>query len=143
MEKGMEVLAETLLWSVISEKVEDIKQLSNMMSSIGYLPDLNNVIASITHCELFDSESFDITYSIHEDKTIIEFSMPAIVMAYVNKDVQLRITTTVYGQCQINIADIEAHPWQTMDNLKLLSHRGLVENVVLMYKDSECDDLQA
>lgn len=52
----LELLSSTLLWEIVSAKVEEINQIPFMLENIGYLDEKETVISQINECEVFDSE---------------------------------------------------------------------------------------
>lgn len=144
MRKELEIFAESLLWSAITEHVEDVAQLPVMLETITYIDDLQHVISTIKRCEVSDSPSFLIRrYTSVADKAVFDFEMPCTLMAWDDRNALLRITTMVRGQCQALHRDIAEHNWQDMNNHRLLMHCGLVTINRLEYLTTECDNLQA
>ncbi|WP_241669959.1 hypothetical protein [Bacillus cereus] len=56
-QEKIDILAETLLLEVITQKVEMIEQLPIMLKGIDYLNGWAEVISKTTECEIFESDA--------------------------------------------------------------------------------------
>lgn len=141
----VDTLSTTLLWEVVSAHVEKIDQLPIILKDIGYLEDIDNVIAQITTCEVFESEPLEIIdFETNEESILISFEMQFVLSAWNGSRQLLRITASAKGKCRI--PDIGKYDWGSVDfedmgKEELLSHEGLVNILELIYPDAECDDV--
>lgn len=141
----IDTLSTTLLWEVVCANIEKINQISIILKDIGYVEDIDNIIAQITECEILDSEPLEVTsFYIHEDSILITFEMRFVLSAWSRGKQFLRITATATGQCRI--PDSEKYDWRSidfedMDKKELLSYEGLVGILELNYSNAECDDV--
>lgn len=144
-EQLLENLSETLLWEVISAKVEEVNQLPVMLKDIGYIDGKDEMIPTITRCEILDSEPFGVTdFSVDGDRICIHFEMPFVLTAWKNKDEIWRITSAAAGTC--SVPDIETLNWEEikfedMNRIELLERKNLVEISELNYVETECEDV--
>lgn len=144
--KILEILSNTLLWEVISAKLEEINQVSVMLKDIGYLDDKENTIDQINQCEIFDSEPLKMMeVSVQEGKVLINFETSFILSAWHNNEPLLRITAFTAGKC--SIPDVEVFDWEKievekMSKNELLENKMLIEMIELNYIGVECDDLR-
>ncbi len=147
MDRGqlIDTLSTTLLWEVVSANIEKIDQLPIMLRDIGYVEDIDNVIAQITECEVFNSEPLEIiSFDKNEESILITFEMQFVLSAWSGRKQLLRITAAATGKCRI--PDIGKYDWESidfedLDKKELLSYEGLVDILELNYPSSECDDV--
>lgn len=143
----LENLSTTLLWEVISAKVEEVNQLPVMLKGIAYIEDKDEIISKITRCEVLDSEPFDVKdFSVDGNRIKIHFEMSFVLTAWENKEERWRITSTAAGTCFV--PDIEIFHWEDikfedMNRMELLERKNLVEISELKYVETECDDVSA
>lgn len=140
------VLSTSLLWEVVCAHVENINQLPIILRNIGYVEDIDNVIAQVTECEVLDSEPLAIVdFKNHEESILINFEMQFVLSAWRGTRQFLRITALAVGKCRI--PDIGKYDWKSMDfedmsKEELLSYEGLVDILELSYSNVECDDVR-
>lgn len=141
----VDTLSTTLLWEVASANIEKINQLPIMLKDIGYVEDIDNIIAKITECEVFDSEPLKIiNFDKYEESILITFEMQFVLSAWSGRKQLLRITAAAMGKCRI--PDIGRYDWESIDfedmgKKELLSYEGLVDILELNYPSAECDDV--
>lgn len=144
MREIVDKISETLLWEGISYYVEQNAKASDMLRDIHYIDD--DVCNSIEKAEIFISDEFIVdTVQEKNDKYIIYFEMPIVIMFYDKKEQVLRVTTNVVGNCAIPNNDhfpYGAYDFDAMSHLQLLEHKCLVQDIQCVYEDVECDDVR-
>ncbi|GLC83338.1 hypothetical protein [Lacrimispora brassicae] len=144
-EELINMLSTTLLWEVISARIEELDQIPMILRNIGHItPD---EIAKINKSEILDSESFDvIRFEKLTEKILITFEMPFILSLWSDKEQIFRVTAIASGKCMI--PDIEKYDWKSrefenMDKEGLLLNKELVDLLELNYPNVEYDDVNA
>ncbi|MED1117003.1 hypothetical protein [Bacillus paramycoides] len=141
-QEKIDILAETLLEEVITQKVEMIEQLPLMLKGIDYLDDWAEVISKTTECEILESDAPSVmNFFAVGEKVLIELEMPCLISTWQDREQLLRITTTVKARCLVSHAEV--FDWSNMNKKELLKRQKDVEFVELNYIDTECDDIRA
>lgn len=144
-EELVDVLAESLIWDVVGNYIEESKPLPIMLQDIYYLKDKEDFIRRTSFCEITVADEFNVMgFSVEKDKILIEFEYPFVMTVFSEQDALLRITACAEGSCKI--PDINVFDWlkldfDDMDREELLSYKDLVENIELHYVQVECDDI--
>lgn len=145
MEQLVKKLATTLLWDLISLKVEEKNQIPIMLKEVYYLEEKDNLMTQIKKCEVIDSEPLEIIdFIIDGEKILVEFEMPFILSAWSEKKQLLRITATLIGKCTLSGNTL--FNWNNIDIESLgkydwLENQKLVKILEINYTDVECEDI--
>ncbi|MCU5131782.1 hypothetical protein OCA18_25515 [Bacillus cereus] len=140
-QEKIDILAETLLLEVITQKVEMIEQLPIMLKGIDYLDGWASD-SKTTECEIFESDALSVmNFFAVGEKFLIELEMPCLISTWQDREQLLRITTTVKAKCLVSHAEV--FDWNNMNKIELLNHQKDVQFVELNYIDTECDDIRA
>lgn len=135
-----------LLWELVSDKVEEVEEIRKMLKNIGYVEDLEDILSSMNHSEIVDSDFFNILEkNIKDSEAVVKFEMPYILNTY-NDEVSLRVTGFVEGECIIfthKIPDLEMLKFSEMNRQELLEYKPFVGFENMDYLNCECDDLRA
>lgn len=135
-----------LLWELVSDKVSEIKEVSQMLKDIGYLDELEKIIASIDHSEVLEADHFKVIQRNSIDSSIqIIFEMNYILNTFEKNEPILRLTGSVMGECNISslkVSELNLLNFSKMTRHELLNCRSFVELKNLSYSGIECDDLR-
>lgn len=141
----IEILSTTLIWEVISEKVENLNQLPIMLGDSRYIENKDTTISQITRCEVLDSESLEIIgFTNYDESIFVVFEMPFVLSAWNESKQLLRITATVTGK--YSVPDSKKYDWDNIDfenmgKKELLEYKELVDILEINYQFVECDDI--
>lgn len=144
--KKTEEMAENLLWTLVSSKVEELSEVRKMLQGIGYVDDIVEVLAEMDSSEIFQTDFFTIVDSSCCDSELrVSFEMPYILNTYDREEYILRVTGLVTGECIVS--NHQKFDWQSLDFSKMtkqeqLNYRSFVTIQNLVYSDCECDDLR-
>lgn len=143
MEQLVKKLATTLLWDVISLKVEQKNQIPIMLKEVYYLEEKDNLMTQIKKCEVIDSDPLEIIdFIIDGEKILVEFEMQFILSVWSEKKQLLRITAISIGKC--TLPGNTLCNWENID-IESLGKDGWIENQNLVkvleinYTDVECE----
>lgn len=135
MNEIIETLGMTLLWEVISERIENVQEICKI---------INNDSKDLTGVEIIDSDSFEIiNYSIHDVLTL-DFEMPFIMIVEYNNVQRLRLQARAVGKCKTlapNDFEFNVSDFIEMNRIELLRYKYLVTIVNLTYHDIELDEI--
>ncbi len=132
------------LWEIVSNKTEEIKNLTVMLKDIEYLDDKEALIAKTTKCEVQTTDDFDIINSRDEDDHIVlECEMDFIMQTFIGREYIWRITGIT--KCKIRIPGIEGYNWEKIKNTgsadDFLRHKDIVDFTDINFDGIECDCL--
>ncbi len=132
------------LWEIVSNKTEEIKNLTAMLKDIGYLDDKEELIAKTTECAVQTTDNFDIINSYEEDDHIvIDCEMDFIMQTFIGREYIWSITGVT--KCKICIPGIEGYNWEIIKNARfandLLCHKDIVDFTDINFDGIECDCL--
>lgn len=136
-------LSDTFLCEIISANLEQPRLLADMLSSIEYLQNKDEILGKVNACEILDSEEPGISDVKSEGgRAVFRYEMPFVLIVKNDKEQILRITATASGNCSVlesfNWSDFE---WDDMNRTEILEHKELAEFSDLQFFDVECDDL--
>lgn len=140
MKEFVDKISSTLLWEVISRKVEELSELSRIISAANDMED-NFSIDKITSCEILDSESFDVLgFSVGIEEITVKFEMPFILVAKKGKKPVIKLQGYASGACVIPAEgsyDYSSKDFNKMNKQELLEYRDIVNITSLEYLSVE------
>lgn len=143
--KKTEEIAENLLWTLVSNKVEELEEVKKMLQGIGYVDDMKQILAAMDSSEMFQTDFEIVDTSYRGSELQLSFELPYILNTYEKDEPILRVSGFATGKCLVT--DCPHFDWQSLDFSKMtkqeqLSYRPFVSIQNLVYSDCECDDLR-
>lgn len=142
MKFDIERIAQSLLWENVSNYIEQIEELQNMMKDISYID--KGILDIINSCEILETEEFCVVGTKEEQGVIwVEFEMPFVLYCWKDKKQLLRVTAWAYGICEIPDGenyDYSLEDFSNMGRLELIESGNIVKICNVNYKDVEVDE---
>lgn len=137
---------EEFLLEYVSDKIEDVSELPEMLKEIAYLDNKQELIAQTTACEILDVDTaFVENYSLSENEIQIQYSMTFILQTFIDS----RFIWRVQGgaQAALSIPNAGLEEWSVFDEQnsnffrEYEKHKESVRFQNIVYTDVECDTL--
>lgn len=140
MKEFVDKISRTLLWKVVSSKVEELSELPRIINAANDIEDDYN-IDKINACETIDSESFDILgFSVGIEEITVKFEMPFVLVAKKGKKPVIKLQGYASGACIIpaeDSFDYSAVDFSKMNKEELLKNKDIVNITSLEYLSVE------
>ena len=140
MKEFVDKISSTLLWEVVSSKVEELSELPRIINAANDIEDDYN-IDKINACEIIDSESFDVLgFSVGIEEITVKFEMPFVLVAKKGKKPIIKLQGYASGACVIPAEgsfDYSAMVFSKMNKEELLKNKNIVNITSLEYLSVE------
>ena len=137
---------EEFLLECVSDKIEDVSELPQMLKDIGYLDRKEEYIAKTTKCEILDvDDGFVENYFVSENEIHIQYQVVFILQTFIDSEFIWRVQGC--AKLEFSIPDTNSVDWLVFDmqNNNFFEQYNKIKELVhfknVVYKEIECDTL--
>lgn len=131
---------EDFLLNCLSDRIENISEIPEMLSNTAYLENKDSLISQTTKCEILAADDYRITeYDVNREFINVIFNMDFIMQTFINSEYIWRIQCTASAEIIIkNNMTTDFHEFDPDDYKK---YENLIKINNIKYHDAECDTL--
>lgn len=137
---------EDFLYECVSDKIETVSELPEMLKEIGYLENKQELMDKITWCEVLDAENTSAEDgSVSENRIYFHYELDFILQTFIDSQFLWRVQGC--AQFELSIPDSSRVDWTVFDapnsnfSEQYEKHKELVIFHNIVYTEIECDTI--